>query len=129
MNIIDMIVEQSMQNKMQNNNLRLDDTPKSMHGFLGPLPSMVNPGSTMTEYSIGRPGSDELFRPSMVPTLTSDEIATIQNEMMNQEIARRSFEHAMMRKRLGRGAFFEDTEIPDLAAADQFITQGPVPRR
>ena len=123
MNIIDMIVEGSM------NNLRLDNTPKSMHGFLGPLPSQVNLGSTMTEYSIGAPGSNELFRPSMVPTLSSDEIAMIQNQMMNEDIARKSYDHAMMRQRLGRPIFFEDTEIPELALADQFITKGPVPRR
>jgi hypothetical protein len=110
------------------NNLRLDGTPKSMHGFLGAIPSLINSGSVMTEYSIGTPGSNELFRPAIVPTLTSDEIAMIQNGIINEEIARKSYYHAMMRQRLGRPIFFEDTEIPELALADQFITQGSVPR-
>jgi hypothetical protein len=46
--------------------LRIDNTPKDK-GFMGELPGLD--GSVMTELSVGEPGTDETFRPSIVPNM------------------------------------------------------------
>ena len=56
--------------------LRLDGTIKSKRGFLGPIQNKVS-GRTMTEVSVGQPGSEEGFY-LLVPT-TRGEVDTIKN--------------------------------------------------
>lgn len=124
-NLLDRIVDES---------LRLDGTTKSMMGFLGPMSQLTSldtgqrPPPTMTEFSIGAPNTPYLFRPSLVPTLTQDEILQIRLGNITPEIQRKSLEHALNRRGFGRPVFFDDSEIPEQAMADRFITQGPVAR-
>ena len=112
---------------------RLDGSRKSETGFLGRLSDLRNlvrnPPKVMTESSIGVPGTNEMFRPALVPTLTQDEILQVRLGNITPEIQRKSFEHALMRERSGRPVFFEDSEIPELQGADEFIRTGITPDR
>ena len=112
---------------------RLDGSRKSETGFLGRLSDLRNlvrnPPKVMTESSIGVPGTNEMFRPALVPTLTQDEILQVRLGNITPEIQRKSLEHALMRERLGRPVFFEDSEIPELQGADEFIRTGITPDR
>ena len=112
---------------------RLDGSMKSQTGFLGQMSDLrnlvANPPAVMTEFSIGAPGTDEKFRPSLVPTLTADEIMQARLGIITPEIQRKSLEHALMRERLGRPVFFEDSETPELQGADEFIRTGITPDR
>ena len=112
---------------------RLDGSRKSETGFLGRLSDLRNlvrnPPKVMTESSIGVPGTNEMFRPALVPTLTQDEILQVRLGNITPEIQRKSFEHSLMRERSGRPVFFEDSEIPELQGADEFIRTGITPDR
>ena len=93
---------------------RLDGTVKSERGFLGPIRNNVS-GKTMTEVSIGQPGSEEGFYPLLVPTLTPEEVETIANMDLERErppfsIIEKARAHAMERIDRGLSPFYEDGE-------------------
>jgi hypothetical protein len=93
---------------------RLDGSVKSERGFLGPIRNNVS-GRTMTEVSVGQPGSEEGFYPLLVPTLTRDEIETIANmdlgrERPPQAIIEKARAHAMDRIDRGLSPFYQDGE-------------------
>jgi hypothetical protein len=93
---------------------RLDGTVKSERGFLGPIRNKVS-GKTMTEVSIGQPGSEEGFYPLLVPTLTPEEVETIANMDLERErppfsIIEKARAHAMERIDRGLSPFYQDGE-------------------
>jgi len=93
---------------------RLDGSIKSERGFLGPIRNNVS-GRTMTEVSVGQPGSEEGFYPLLVPTLTRDEIETIANMDLGrdrppQAIIEKARAHAMDRIDRGLSPFYQDGE-------------------
>jgi hypothetical protein len=93
---------------------RLDGSIKSESGFLGPIQNRVS-GRTMTEVSVGQPGSEEGFYPLLVPTLTRDEIETIANMDLGrdrppQAIIEKARAHAMDRMARGMSPFYQDDE-------------------
>jgi hypothetical protein len=93
---------------------RLDGSIKSERGFLGPIQNKVS-GRTMTEVSIGQPGSEEGFYPLLVPTLTQEEIDTIANLDLERErppmaIIEKARAHAMDRIDRGLSPFYQDGE-------------------
>lgn len=93
---------------------RLDGTVKSERGFLGPIRNKVS-GKTMTEVSIGQPGSEEGFYPLLVPTLTPEEVETIANMDLERErppfsIIEKARAHALERIDRGLSPFYQDGE-------------------
>ena len=93
---------------------RLDGTVKSERGFLGPIRNNVS-GKTMTEVSIGQPGSEEGFYPLLVPTLTPEEVETIANMDLERErppfsIIEKARAHALERIDRGLSPFYQDGE-------------------
>jgi len=93
---------------------RLDGTVKSERGFLGPIRNNVS-GKTMTEVSIGQPGSEEGFYPLLVPTLTPEEVETIANMDLERErppfsIIKKARAHALERIDRGLSPFYQDGE-------------------
>ena len=95
---------------------RPDGTTKSAKGFLGPITSLVN-GKTMTEFSIGvEMDGKETLIPSMVPTLTSEEIEILRNlkggeaNKMPKSIIDKAVQHAKERMQAGKNPFYQDDE-------------------
>ena len=77
-------------------------------GYLGPI--MDSQGRPMTEYSIGVGfDSGEMDIPTLVPTLTPEEIQYLQNIQpgtpIPQSIQQKAIEHAKMRMRQGLSVF------------------------
>ena len=69
-------------------------------------------GGQMTEYTIGMPiNGQEMEIPSIVPTLTQQEVDSLLNmqegDKMPQEIMRKAREHAIMRLNQGYSPFFD----------------------
>jgi len=94
--------------------MRLDGTTKSARGFLGPITNNIS-GKTMTELSVGSPGSPEGYYPLLVPTLTQDEIRTLQNlnigtDPIPPSILRKAKAHADQRTAQGLSPFYQDGE-------------------
>lgn len=101
-----------------NNLLRVDNTQKSMHGFLGPILNNKT-GQTMTELSVqyddvldGRP------IPLLVPGLTKDEINWLKTNdiegkayMIPQSIQQKAKINAIVRASKGLSPFFQDSEL------------------
>jgi hypothetical protein len=94
---------------------RVDGTIKSLRGFLGPIISYD--GKTMTELSIGMEiDGKETLMPSMVPTLTVEEIEILRNlkggeiDKMPRSIIDKAVQHAIERMRVGRSPFYQDSE-------------------
>ena len=101
---------------------RLDGSIKSERGFLGPIQNKVS-GRTMTEVSVGQPGSEEGFYPLLVPTLTPEEVQTIANLDLEREerppraIIEKARAHAMDRMARGMSPFYQDDEPFDFRDA------------
>lgn len=76
-------------------------------GFLGPL--KYKDGSTATELSIGvNLGGKEVQIPSLVPTLTKQEIQHLMGGgQMTDSIVQKAVEHAQLRMKMGLGPFAE----------------------
>lgn len=92
---------------------RLDGSKKSMQGFLGPIEN-VN-GGTMTEYSIGvEIDGEEVQMPSMVPTLSEDEIEMLRNisdgDPIPEQIKNKAIDHYYQRIEEGKDPFYQDGE-------------------
>ena len=91
--------------------LRQDGSQKSKQGWLGPV--QRDDGLTMTEYSIGvEIDGNEIDMPTMVPTLTKEEIETLRTlpdgENVPQTIVEKAIDHAIMQKTKGNSPFFVD---------------------
>ena len=106
---------QAGQDEVPAHMLRLDGTIKSKRGFLGPIRNNVS-GKTMTEVSVGQPGSEEGFYPLLVPTLTPEEVQTIANLDLERgerppfSIIEKARAHAMERIDRGLSPFYQDGE-------------------
>ena len=95
---------------------RPDGTEKA-NGFFGPLAG-AGPlvGSTLTELSLGVPiNGKEIDVPSLVPTLTKEEVAYITNggdPRKNPSIKQKAIEHAEKRLAEGKSPFADNSESP-----------------
>ena len=104
MNLKDFINKRTKQIQYGN---RPDGTPKGA-GFLGEL---IRPdGRSMTEYSIGVEFDDYKGEiPTLVPTLTKDEINQLLNiqegENIPKKIEQKAINHARMRRKKGLSVF------------------------
>lgn len=96
---------------------RKDGSKKSARGFLGPVKNLET-GKTMTELSIDVPiDGKEVQIPSMVPTLTAEEIKILQSRdwegkarELPRSITRKAAEHARKRMDAGLNPFYQDGE-------------------
>lgn len=123
-------VQTDMPRKVQGKyGLRPDDTPKG-DGWLGPI-KIVNPdGSTgvATEYSFGvRINGKETDIPSLVPTLTPEEVKLMQTDVIPNgkrvpdAIARKAIDFAKARVARGLGVWAPELD----AGAAKFMADNP----
>ena len=102
------VVKKAMEVLMQDYGTRPDGSRKGK-GWLGPLKSPN--GHDVTEYTIGVPiGGKEMDIPSVVPTLTKQEIAQVLSAADNGEgvpdaIRRKAIAHAEMMVKSGKSVF------------------------
>jgi len=108
--------------------LRQDGSTKSKTGWLGPI--QRDDGLTMTEYSIGvEIDGDEIEMPTMVPTLTQDEIEILRTlpdgEDVPASIVEKAIDHAMMQRAEGNSPFFvadpKDVENEERGVAQEIL--------
>ena len=90
---------------------REDGTAKNSTGFLGPVKR--DDGSVMTEFSVGvEINGKETLIPSMVPTLTDEEVETLrtlpEGENIPKQILIKASDHAKQRMQAGFSPFYED---------------------
>ena len=102
---------------------RSDGSLKSARGYLGPMVSLRD-GKTMSEFTVGvQINGQEVNVPSMVPTLSPEEVEMLRNilpgEPIPESIVRKAKDHALMRMEQGKNIFYQDgeeneaTELPD----------------
>lgn len=96
-----------------------EDGSKKGQGFLGAL--KFHDGSISTELSIGvNVDGAEMEIPSLVPTLTPEEIAhLLAGGEPTDEIVKKAVDHAILRKGQGKSVWAGDEDMP---------IQTPVPR-
>jgi hypothetical protein len=101
--------------KIRPDMIRTDGTTKSAYGFLGPITNAT--GQTMTELSIGvEIDGKETLIPSIVPTLTSEEIQILrtmkggEGNKLPQSIIEKAVQHARERMQAGKNPFYQDDE-------------------
>lgn len=114
---------------------RSDGSKKSSKGFLGPVENTVE-GGTMTEVSIGVDiNGEEMDIPTMVPTLTQDEVNTLANMQLEgnaaaipQSIKQKAIDHAQQRIAAGKSPFYHDGEelVDELRALQTTDANGKV---
>lgn len=114
---------------------RSDGSKKSSKGFLGPVENTVE-GGTMTEVSIGvEINGEEMDIPTMVPTLTQDEVNTLANMQLEgnaaaipQSIKQKAIDHAQQRIAAGKSPFYHDGEelVDELRALQTTDANGKV---
>ncbi len=112
--------------------LRPDGTPKGT-GFLGEL--KLPGGGVATEFSVGvqleSKGGEETDIPSLVPTLTKQEIALMVNDIIPNKktipdsILQKAVDHANSRVRAGKN-IFADTEPATATLPSGFVLDQPV---
>jgi hypothetical protein len=108
---------------------RRDGSTKSAKGFLGPVENKAQ-GGTMTEVSVGiEIEGKEMEVPTMVPTLTPEEIDTLANMQLEgnaknipQSIIIKAKEHAIKRLKEGKSVYYVDGE-----EREEFSQGGMVP--
>jgi|DEB0MinimDraft_3_1074331.scaffolds.fasta_scaffold00092_21 hypothetical protein len=96
---------------------RSDGSKKSARGYLGPVVNKID-GRTMTEVSIGvESDGKEMFIPTMVPTLTPEEVEALANmevegnaRAIPESIVKKAIEHARKRIKEGKDPFYQDGE-------------------
>ena len=96
---------------------RSDGSKKSAQGFLGPVKNNVE-GGTMTEVSVGMEiNGQEMEVPTMVPSLTKEEIETLANMKLEgnaknipESIIMKAKQHALQRIEQGLSPFYQDGE-------------------
>ena len=110
--------------------IREDGTTKGQ-GFFGPLHT---PGYDATELSIGdgqptsRPYTDrgDMLYPSMVPTLTQDELRGVLNDDFTKPVYDKAYEYAKSRLAAGKSPFAGPGEqYPAPGYEEQFSTAYP----
>jgi hypothetical protein len=89
---------------------RVDGTKKSKRGWLGPIKR--DDGSVMTEYSIGlQIDGKETLVPSLVPTLSKNEIEFLRTKKDSQPIPegiqRKAKAHAIKMIKEGKSPFYQ----------------------
>jgi len=110
-----MFEQQSGLSTNRADNTRITGSKKSQQGFLGPIPNFVD-NSIMTELSTN---NDEVLGgqayPLIVPTLTAEEIKTLQNMVVKgnarnipKTIRDKAAQHAIERAALNLPLFYED---------------------
>ena len=97
---------------------RSDGSKKSARGFLGPIKNLVT-GGTMTEFATTWEDAG-IEIPTMVPTLSSDEVEYMQrmkpgqgwdrSNPMDAGILKKAEDHARMRIEQGKSPFYQDVE-------------------
>jgi hypothetical protein len=88
-------------------------------GFLGRIPIPGGDGSYMTEVSVGYPGN---LRPSLVPTLTPDEIIIVAGGgEFTPEMRRKIDAHAEKRIAAGLPVFSQKGDAPVRRLAPGFL--------
>ncbi len=98
---------------------RADGSTKSARGYLGPIKNKVS-GGTMTEFATNWEDAG-IEIPTMVPTLSKEEIEYMQNmkpgqgwnvkeNPMDKEIINKAREHARMRLEQNKNPFYQDGE-------------------
>ena len=106
-------------------NLRPDGTVKSQQGFLGQIPNNVT-GEVMTEASMGVTiNGNEVLIPTLVPTLTQDEVAQLANMQLEgnaknipASIKKKAVDHAVQRISSGKDPFYQDGEEEAIQVGD-----------
>ena len=84
---------------------RIDNTEKDV-GWLGPIRTKDG-YSDMTEYSVGMPGTEETFRPSIVPGMHPADINYIrETEEVPQDVLAVSDRFAKERIKQGKSPFY-----------------------
>lgn len=112
-----MFTEASENKKDDPSMYRSDGSKKSARGFLGPVKNKVE-GGTMTEVSVGMEiNGKEMEVPTMVPTLTKQEIETLSNMKLEgnarnipESIIMKAKQHALQRIEQGLSPFYQDGE-------------------
>ena len=99
---------------------RSDGSKKSKEGFLGPITNYIS-GGTMTEFSTSiEVNGKEIEIPTMVPTLTYEEIAYLRTLIPGEgfnlknpieaRIINKAKNHALKRLKEGKSPFFQENE-------------------
>lgn len=84
---------------------RINNTPKE-RGYLGEI-RMPNNRDVMTEVSVGEPGTDELFRPSIVPGIHPADLNYLRETGMPPlDLIRASMSNAKRRSAQGKSPFW-----------------------
>ena len=102
---------------------RSDGTPKG-RGFLGELKRPD--GGISTELSIGTNiNGKEMLIPSIVPTLTKDELASVltlkNGELPSESVIQKSISHAKSRLNAGKNVFADSTDIVSPKGAEGYM--------
>lgn len=92
---------------------RVDGSKKSSRGWLGPIKR--DDGGVMTEYSIGiNIGGKETLVPSLVPTLSKDEIEFLRTKEdavpIPEAIQRKAADHAKKMIEQGKSPFYQQAK-------------------
>ena len=107
--------------------LRPDGTEKDPTGFLGPIRNNVT-GEIMSEVSMGiGPKDNQTLIPLLVPTLTEEEIETLQNMKLKgnvanipQSIKDKAVRHAQEREEKGLSPFYGSDDFLPLTGDEDF---------
>jgi len=93
--------------------MRPDGSAKG-HGFLGVLGGRgKNKGQAMTEFSVGvEIDGQQMDIPTLVPTLTPNEINMVLNGKLSESIVQKAAEHARLRMAQGQGVFADPNFKP-----------------
>tara|TARA_R110002020_G_scaffold427551_1_gene636967 strand:- start:299 stop:2884 length:2586 start_codon:yes stop_codon:yes gene_type:complete len=111
----------------RDDSLRPDGTKKDPTGFLGPIRNNVT-GEVMSEVSMGiGPKDNQTLIPLLVPTLTEEEIETLQNmelegnvDNIPQSIKDKAIRHAQEREEKGLSPFYGSDDFLPLTGDDSF---------
>ena len=116
---------------------RSDGSKKSATGYLGPIQNLVT-GGTMTEFTTEWEDMG-IEIPTMVPTLSSEEIEYMQrmvpgqgwdmNNPIDASILQKAKDHARMRLEQGKSPYYQDGENSVLENIDIFEEEAPMNRR
>jgi|GEM_PF-2006430 hypothetical protein len=116
---------------------RSDGSKKSATGYLGPVENLVT-GGTMTEFTTEWEDMG-IEIPTMVPTLSSEEIEYMQrmvpgqgwdrSKPMDASILQKAKDHARMRLEQGKSPYYQDRENSVLESIDIFEEESPMTYR
>jgi len=105
--------------------VRHDGSGAKSSGYMGALPAA---GGVATEYSIGVDiGGQPVEVPSIVPTLTPDELRSVLSGQMTEGVARKAREYALARVNAGRSPFAGPQELRSAPGAVMPFKGGAIP--